>query len=58
MQFVELWTQLQGTHLIEDIQDDIIWTILVRSQYSTVWEYNMHFFGAISTYLNKMVSKI
>jgi hypothetical protein len=58
VQYVELWTQLQGIHLAEDITDDITWTLLASGQYSTTSSYKVQFFGAISTNMNKVVWKI
>jgi hypothetical protein len=56
VQFVELWTQLQGIHLIDDIEDNITWTLTANGKYSVASAYKVQFFGAISTNMNKTVS--
>jgi hypothetical protein len=47
--------QRQGIHLIEEVEDDITWTLLANRQYLAASTYKTEFFGAISTNMNIMV---
>jgi hypothetical protein len=43
-QFVQLWALIQGVHLNEDVEDDIIWKLTGNGQYSVASAYRLQFF--------------
>jgi hypothetical protein len=54
-EYIRLWVLLSDIHLIEDIEDSIIWNLTPSGEYSTNSAYNAQFFGATQNNMNKMV---
>jgi hypothetical protein len=57
-EYIRLWVRLSDIHLVDDIDDSIIWNLTPSGEYSTTSAYNAHFYGATQTNMNKMVWKV
>jgi hypothetical protein len=56
-QFVQLWALIQGVHLNEDVEDDIIWKLTGNGQYSAASTYKLQFFSLVESSLYTIVWK-
>jgi hypothetical protein len=45
-QFINLWGLLQEVHLVEDVEDSIVWKLTENGQYSSKSAYNLQFLGS------------
>jgi hypothetical protein len=56
-QFAILWDCLQEIHLLEDVEDDIIWNITANGQYSAKSAYDVQYLGSTFSIMHKTVWK-
>jgi hypothetical protein len=56
-QFADVWTCLQGIHLIDDVEDDIVWNLIANDLYSAKSAYEVQYFGSIYSPMYKTVWK-
>jgi hypothetical protein len=56
-QFVQLWALIQNVHLVEHVEDDIVWKLTGNGQYSAASAYKLQFFGPIESSMYKLVWK-
>ena len=56
-QYVELWSLISNVHLVDHVEDDIIWRLTPSGQYSAKSAYEVQFLGSTISSMNKTIWK-
>jgi hypothetical protein len=57
VQFVDLWTLINNIHLVENVEDSIVWKLTESGLYSAASAYKLQFLGIVLSNLNTLVWK-